>query len=787
MKRKIFYSFLAIILLPLFSGCGIVSKQSPQSGLSPQGSQSQNVWNLPQAVKSQGEGNLYRMVTGSGLNAPMGLELAASGSGQLEYSVEATTGADVTASVRLQFLSTQGIGRLKLAAVDQEGREMATVGYIFTGALSPNGPRVAWTDKRYSANYTGDWLVAEYRPAQLLASHLVGVPENIVKAYRMTVEVGQGQHAIVTDFTLASTPERALAVKPVRSAFSTVYGETIRIEADVMNQTSRTIEEAVIALAEPYGYGLLVTEQDKRIESLKPGEKRRLVWEVKAARPDTVNLNKPWKADFTINGKTTGSQVEVAIADNRPGKIFYVMTEDLEGIDGAGYGTAWGNQNGWLDAEELKVQMVDKAEKLNAVAEEYGAKWTHYIAWPLVKAAQWAATQSTTGQWNQAVHAISQSVRNQASKGHEYGIHLHIDYDPYVPGNVLSYNSANDGLWANHLRHGWSHSLGVEGHFGDYASRAGTLYAYQRIMDELSADSAQGQLITARVGSFDFGAGRDSEAMSTRVYRKVGLWASSDADGNQGGITAGPYGREIYFAKPDDINTAAVDLKHTGIVEFRPTPQAFINYDSQSAATMNQLADEGVSFFRSPSGAVKPGVHGIVGFTHAMFVMGQGDWKSTEQGQFAVIGDHLQHLTNSYVSRGLLNYGTANELVKAWLDYYTPQLVALYGPRTSRSALGISEYAVELLGLDIPVDNIHRHTVTLKIPLYLRDSAYRAVVLKNGEPIYSTWGLPTPYNDIQFVVDDKSSQYTLKVYHHDTVALILRYIKAVKAKLLPGK
>jgi len=65
----------------------------------------------------------------------------------------------------------------------------------------------------------------------------------------------------------------------------------------------------------------------------------------------------------------------------------------------------------------------------------------------------------------------------------------------------------------------------------------------------------------------------------------------------------------------------------------------------------------------------------------------------------------------------------------------------------------------------------------------LRDSAYRAVILKNGEPIFSTWGLPTPYNDVQFIVDSKEDQYSLKIYHNDVLATITRYITAIKNKI----
>jgi len=149
-----------------------------------------------------------------------------------------------------------------------------------------------------------------------------------------------------------------------------MVGDMVRLEADVVNRTNRMIEQANIDVIEPVGYGLSVAEKTKTVTNLMPGEKRRIAWESKAARPHSVNLDKPWQARFAINGQPVAGVVEVAVADNRPGKIYYVMTEDLEAIDGAGYAKAWGNQNGWLEPKELTVQMVEKAERLNAIHME---------------------------------------------------------------------------------------------------------------------------------------------------------------------------------------------------------------------------------------------------------------------------------------------------------------------------------------------------------------------------------------------------------------------------------
>ena len=138
--------------------------------------------------------------------------------------------------------------------------------------------------------------------------------------------------------------------------------------------------------------------------------------------------------DSVSDGEALKPKVSVAVADPRPGMIYYVMTEDLEPIDSAGYPAAWGNANGWLEPQELSVQMVAKAETVNNIAGKYGAKWTHYIAMPVLQAAGWAATQSSSGQWLKIIAEIKQSITSQSALGHEYALHMHSDYDPYLPG-----------------------------------------------------------------------------------------------------------------------------------------------------------------------------------------------------------------------------------------------------------------------------------------------------------------------------------------------------------------
>jgi len=776
------FILLILLLVLIMSGC-TTNPPAPIAGLTVLGTDASQQWDVATHLLQQGEGNTERVLSATTSGDTM-LELAAGNQGHMEYFVDIQANDTAFAQLRLQFLSTQGQGRIKLSALDKEGKTLAETGSIFTGQVPQGGSLSRWQDVRYTTNYQGGWLEQSYHFSQMFRDLPQG---NLTDAitYRLSVEVSQGQHVLMTKFGVGTDNTKAVVLMPKTFTYTANQGDMLSIEADVQNVSDQLVNHVAVKLIEPYGGGLIAPNQIAQIiDQLAPKEKKHVSWQVKAQRPDAVNLNKPWSIKFSVNDVEAESQVQVRVADKRPGKIFYVMTEDLEPIDGAGYIRGWGNQNSWLDPQEFLVQMVQKPEALDRIADKYGAKWTHYIAWPAVRAAQWAGGQSTTGQWPKVVSAIQGSVVQEAERGHEYGIHLHSDYDPYLPGNVLSYNGAVDGLWANHLKHGWAHSVNTEGDFSDYSSRAGMLYDYQRTLDKLVSGSGQGQLLTARAGTFDFGNGQADEAMSTNAYKKVGLWGSSDADGNTGdALTSGEYGHEIYFAAPDNINAPTTDIANVGIVEFRPTPKASIAYDSQSALILNEKTDQGMEFFTVGDTGVRPGIHAIIGFTHAMFIMGQEDWSSTAGGQFQVIDNHLAYVKQRYVDKGVLQFATASQLVEEYLDYYTPQLVAVYGKRLSDEQ-GIAEYAMRILGSDIVVDANHSHTVTIKYPLYLRDSAYRISVLKNGQLVYNTWGLPTPFNDIQFSIDDKQAVYTLKIYHNELAYNMMAIWHATRAKIL---
>ncbi|HWR31164.1 MAG TPA: hypothetical protein VN631_15155 [Negativicutes bacterium] len=709
---------------------------------------------------TEGAETFSRVVTGAGLLAPQALEMAAGVGARTEYFLDMND-ADAELKYRFQFLSTQGTGRMSIAAIGKDERTIATVGYVFTGNMPEKRDKTVWIDRRLANNYQGGWVQEQVHPAELFSSQVPAfIPEAIAR-YRVSVESGNGQHALITELKSSGTQVEGTKIVWRSVPPQAMQGDTLTVVSDVVNVTDKVLENLSVRVLEPYGYGLVIAgNSTQNISRLAVGETVSLSWTIKAQRASTVNLGQPWSLQLSVNKTLAQTVARIDVVDPAPGKIFYVMTEDLEPMDAAGYPTAWGNQNGWLDAEEFRVQLVGKAEALNRIAEKHGAFWTHYLAMPALAAGEWAASISAKQDWRSALAQVRQSVRDQSKRGHEYALHLHSDYDPEVSGNVLSYNAATDGFWANHLRHGWAHSFPVEGDANQRSTRTGVLFYHLRELNKLTLYFPSGEVLTARTGSFDFGNGPESEAMSIRAYRAAGLWGNSDADGNAGGITSGDYSKALYLTPQDDINAPATDLKKLGLVEFRPTPRQLIMYDIDSTAVLNEKVRQGVNEFVD-GGKVRAGVHSIVGFSHAMFIMGSQGWKSTVGKHYQALDDHLGFLKREYVQKGLLHFGTASTLVREYLDYYWPEPLVLVGPLLKEAAGG-AEFSLDFLGRFIPVDRDHRHNLTLRMPLRYWGSGLHATLLKNGQPIQEIV-LSGDRHEIAFAWDERQDVYQLVI------------------------
>lgn len=724
-------------------------------------------------IALQGSGSGWRLVHPAEEEAEVWLELSAGEAGEAVYRDSITADVSSTVNFKLQFLSTQGTGRFAIEGLDAKGNVIAGVGWVVTGTLPASTASMKWVDSRYSINFISSWIDTYYNVKVLFDKELENVNYDRIQRFQFRVETGNGQHALIARRDLFDDHSKSLFMEPKQRAFSVMKGEAVKVQAALVNRSKQVIDSAGVELVLPYGYGILPAGDMIRIaENLMPGERREFSWTVQANRDDAVNAGRPWPLVFKINGiAEETAPLTVSVRDPQEGTIYYVLTEDLEPSDGAGYEKAWGNQDGWLNPEEFVVQMARKAEKMNQIAETYGAKWTHYIAMPVLEAANWAEKQSPGRGWREAVDEVRNSMRKGSRNGHEYALHTHMDYDPYLPGNVLTYHEGFNGLWANHLRHGWANLLPEEGSYEVYESRTGSLYAYQRMLELFLGEDALGQSLSARAGSFDFGDGNEAEAASTRAYQRVGYFASSDADGNQQGYTSAAYGNEIYFAAADDINRKAMHPWENGLIEFRMTPEDFIAYEKETEQEWNRKVDLGMRYFM-PNQKILPGVHAIVGFTHAFFLLGDHGWKSLDGGDFQRLDRHLEYVYRQYVTDRKLQFATASTLIEAYLEYYTPQPVAVYGKLLDQNFLS-SCYEIKVLGKDIPASSDAPVAVSAAYPLSLRDTAYKIVIMKDGWPIQIENQLPKAEQRIVFPVDDKNAKYSMRIYHSSWVYRLL--------------
>ncbi len=63
-------------------------------------------------------------------------------------------------------------------------------------------------------------------------------------------------------------------------------------------------------------------------------------------------------------------------------------------------------------------------------------------------------------------------------------------------------------------------------------------------------------------------------------------------------------------------------------------------------------------------------------------------------------------------------------MVKAYIDYYVPRPVAVYGQVVKKNYFS-DECKIQILGHDIPFDKTHIQKISINYPLYFRDTAFK--------------------------------------------------------------
>ena len=494
----------------------------------------------------------------------------------------------------------------------------------------------------------------------------------------------------------------------------------------------------------PFGGGICIHEGSDTAEiEVPPHSFRTVRWKLRADRPDAVNLREPWPVEVIARcGEITESYTfRIGVRDNRPGRVFYVLTEDCETFDGGprtgDYGAlaALGNRNNFMDPEDYRVQMIEKPDRMNQIAERHGARWTHFWCVPQRFAVDWAAAQSKTGQWPLVGAALDESIR-RGSVVHEYAPHIHFDYEPdsrHPPQPRLIYDAATDGILPNEY---YDPVVNPRHHFHDWDGSGRGISYVKRLGEPGDADSKTGSLrkcmvylarmqanrrcpIIARTGGLDFGVDAEDQVTSTSAYEANGLLASSDArvDNPPGGA---------YFCDPRDRTLEVQRSNEIRLAQLAVTHET------------NFLDSEAVNAWFS--GAMKscggPGVHLISVMTHAMFMRGEPDsFRSLEGGSFSGLDRHLAWVRAEYPC---VRFATASEALEEYIDYYSPRLVASAAPVLCGGdpEKGTFEYPVRLLGTGIRVDAEHPAELTIRAPaLFEERDIERLRILVDREPV----------------------------------------------------
>lgn len=431
------------------------------------------------------------------------------------------------------------------------------------------------------------------------------------------------------------------------------------------------------------------------------------------------------------------------------GIIYYILTEDNEIT--LRYPIQMGGDT--LTRDVVEVLMIAKVDRINEIAEKYGARWTHFTAVGAWDMATYAEQRSET--WAGLYEALLDQVRRGSAAGHEYAPHPHAHWDPRTFLNTALWDESRSGFvdsWDDY--YSWTVGFNHLGDFDQLESSIGYLYDHKRRLMEITRT----ETVVQRSGGWQFGNTPEHMRMSITALQANGILANSDADANLTlrGNAGRPYHKALYFTAADDINVRAPSATEYGTLEFTPTPQPILLYDRDTVAQLNAKVDEGVDFFTTVWGRIKPGVHFIVGFTHAKNMMGSGDWSSTTGGAFDVLDQHLAYVTERYVNtdRPLIHFATATEAVIAYYDYYSQRPVAIRGDTEHRVSDHIFEYPVRVLGRFGP-EFTH---ATVQPPIWwdARTDIDRIEITQDGQVIAQFTQFDSPYPQLPFPVQPRT-------------------------------
>ena len=535
-----------------------------------------------------------------------------------------------------------------------------------------------------------------------------------------------------------------------------------------------------IGLLEPYGFGIRSTLVRSEMIGSPDGQTTiSLAIRLTGVRDDSINLGRPWPLTIVAADLDSGAYVTArrfVSVEDRPGeegRILFVMTEDLEQTGDFPHvdDTPEVMDN---DADEIRIDFIDKPAFADALANEFGVKWSHMVdVGSAILRLQWLRDGAYGGAWNDLWDRMAAYLERTVSAGHDVQLHIH-GYN--IPGNRLFrqfFDTEQDRVMFTGNR---SRVANADGHHGagaanyerlgnrdDVESRWGSIGRGVRELEGLLHESHPAYATTFfRAGEYEFGQSGTDTTRSIVALRASGILADSSA------VSGSPFrrdfkffrraGRNVYFSRPDRIQERALSLQDIGILELLPVPRLHghdylgptdefrhvqYNYD---------LCMEG--------GRVRNDIFVLMEMYHLGNANHAHQWNrlDADYQDWKRMRDQWRRLRRECPR---IEPVTATEAIRIWLDRYAPDVIARRGAERKLSD-GVYQYEVELLGADIEVSDQRPHFVALQPPSYWMNRIDKIELLQYGS-VVATWTGVTGCDHLEFRVTTLRG-YSLKVY-----------------------
>jgi tetratricopeptide (TPR) repeat protein len=531
-----------------------------------------------------------------------------------------------------------------------------------------------------------------------------------------------------------------------------------------------------IRVLEPFGFGLEVSPQAIDLGNPDTGQDTQLRFRVCAARPDAVNLGKPWILNFVFTTATTWANqlVQFRVADNSPGRIFLVLTDDHE--------TSKKSSRREISPDETECDLAAKTYAAQALAEKHSLKWTHLLdTGTAISLPKWAAELSPI--WSQVWRNVRACYRDGLLRGHDHQVHLHLSavpesyffcYSHTVPDNVefdLQKRGRQVNSWANVVRR--------YGRPSDPNSRLGSLVHSAKITGSVMGQPCKPhQPLFFRAGQWDLGNCTAEREKSVMALRESFFLADSSVtegyDCNRKPFQFGnPLSRAAYFTFRNNPEKPAQHLHDAGILEVVPILLPQGNHPVEPRDDPEVV----LAAYRTllTNGRVKPGRHLILEIEHLFSLPAPST--STRSGEslpdvdWAAMEHHFSTLSSQCAA---LEGVTATEAIFSWLDYYTPELVVRLEPRACEkgSACGSRyRFSLRFLGQGILRDQERLYRLVVPIPSLGERNIKTVRILRGDDAVLERPGSPSSGVAVQLSLSTRNQGSFALELHLDEIPL----------------